>query len=73
MHNLPSGFDVYLVIVKTNCSASFCGLLRKVNFMNGQRQARTYVPEEEKKNDAKKNPLIRVEMHQASRPLPLFY
>ena len=32
----------------------------------------TYVPEEEEKNDAKK-PLIRVEMHQASRPLPLFY
>ena len=54
MHNLPYGFDVYLVIVKTNCSASFCGLLRKVNFMNGQRQARTYVPEEEEKNDAKK-------------------
>ena len=33
----------------------------------------TYVPEEEEKKTMQKNPLIRVEMHQASRPLPLFY
>ena len=55
--------------IRSTAASECCEL----DVTNGRRQARIYVPEQEEEKKRCKKPLIRVEMHQASRPLPLFY